>query len=76
MMVKCVEGTFRDGKVELLEIPEDVRQARVIVAFLPSGVGEERGPDLTPQELAELRWRLSAWEEDWNAPGMEVYDDL
>jgi SOS response regulatory protein OraA/RecX len=23
---------------------------------------------------AELRGKLSAWEEDWNAPGMEAYD--
>jgi len=29
---------------------------------------------LTLQEAAELRGKLGAWEEDWNAPGMEVYD--
>jgi hypothetical protein len=22
-----------------------------------------------------LRGKLAAWEEDWNAPGMEAYDD-
>jgi len=29
---------------------------------------------LTLQESTELRGKLAAWEEDWNAPGMEVYD--
>lgn len=29
---------------------------------------------LTLREAAELRGKLAAWEEDWNAPGMEVYD--
>jgi hypothetical protein len=35
---------------------------------------EETG--LTPEQAADLRWRLTTFEEDWNAPGMEVYDEL
>jgi hypothetical protein len=31
---------------------------------------------LSLHETAELRGRLAAWEEDWNAPGMEAYDQL
>ena len=31
-------------------------------------------PPLTLRESAELRGKLAAWEEDWNAPGMEAYD--
>ena len=29
---------------------------------------------LTLREAAELRGNLAAWEDDWNAPGMEAYD--
>ena len=29
---------------------------------------------LTLREAAELRGKLAAWEDDWNAPGMEAYD--
>ena len=29
---------------------------------------------LTLREAAEMRGKLAAWEEDWNAPGMEAYD--
>jgi hypothetical protein len=34
----------------------------------------QAAPPLTLREAAELRGKLAAWEEDWNAPGMEVYD--
>ena len=45
-----MEGIFRDGKVELLETPDDVDEARVIVTFLPEGSVNlsERGIDEAP----------------------------
>jgi hypothetical protein len=72
-MLKCVEGVYRNGEVELLESPPNVTEARVIVAFLEQSPS---GPPLTREELAELRGKLAAWEEDWNAPGMEAYDAM
>jgi mRNA-degrading endonuclease RelE of RelBE toxin-antitoxin system len=30
----------------------------------------------TPEQVIEARSRLLCFEEDWNAPGMEIYDDL
>ena len=35
-MLLTVEGTYRDGKVELAEMPAGVKQAKVLVTFLPS----------------------------------------
>lgn len=35
---------------------------------------EERG--WTREETAEVRYQLASFQEDWEAPGMEVYDDL
>ncbi len=35
---------------------------------------EQSASPLTLHESAELRGKLAAWEEDWNAPGMEAYD--
>ena len=29
---------------------------------------------LTLREAAKVRGQVAAWEADWNAPGMEVYD--
>jgi hypothetical protein len=74
-MLKAVQGVYRDGKVELLETPPGVKEAKVVVTFLPVK-GESRvDPPLTDEEIDDLRFKLAAWEEDWNAPGMEVYDD-
>jgi len=75
-MLQSIEGVYRDGKVELLEKPPEVNEARVIVTFLPAGKTPPKPPAFTPHELAELRNKFAAWEEDWNAPGMEAYDDL
>jgi hypothetical protein len=73
---KTVEGIYRDGKVELLETPADVDEARVIVTFLPDGAVNlsERGID--EAQAASLRTRLSAFAEDWELPEMGVYDAL
>ena len=74
-MLKAVQGVYRDGKVELLETPLGVKEAKVVVTFLPVK-GESRvDPPLTEEEIDDLRFKLAAWEEDWNAPGMEVYED-
>ena len=74
-MMKSVVGVFRGGKVELLEpIPEGA-EGQVIVTFLSRSVDlAERGID--PQQAAELRARLAAFEEDWSGPEMDAYDAL
>jgi hypothetical protein len=74
-MIQTVEGVFKNGRVELLEAPENISEARVIVTFLPDAIGPTDGPSFTPEEVADLRGKLAAWEEDWNAPGMEGYND-
>jgi len=74
-MLQTIEGIVREGKVELLEpIPEGAK-GRVIVTFLENGDAvslPERGID--EQQAADLRRRLIAFAEDWEAPEMDVYD--
>ncbi len=74
-MLKTVEGVYRDGKIELAEQPVDVKEARVIVTFLPNAAARKQPPDFTPEELAELRWRFQSFAEDWERPEMDVYND-
>lgn len=75
-MLKTVEGIYRDGKVELLETPEDVEEARVIVTFLPDVSVDlaERGID--EAQATDLRARLQTFAEDWDRPEMGAYDAL
>jgi hypothetical protein len=71
-----VQGIFRNGKVELLETPADVDEARVIVTFLSEGAVNlsERGIDEV--QAAALRVRLRTFAEDWERPEMGAYDAL
>jgi hypothetical protein len=76
-MLKAVEGIYRDGKIELLETPPDVKEARVVVTFLPRGGAidlQARG--IGEDEAAELRSRWGAAAADWDRPEMDIYDDL
>ena len=75
-MLKTVEGIYRNGKVELLESPPDVIEARVVITFLTEGAValEERGID--GEQAADLRTRLRTFAEDWERPEMEAYDAL
>ncbi len=74
-MIQAIEGIFRNGRIELSHAPENTDDARVIVTFLPEPSTLANDPKFTAEEAADLRGKLAAWEEDWNAPGMEAYDD-
>lgn len=75
-MLKSIEGVYREGKVELLEIPDDVVESRVIVTFLSGGSVDLRARGIDEKQAAELRARLQAFAEDWESPMMQAYDAL
>lgn len=76
-MLKSVEGVFRDGRVELLEAPPDVTEARVLVTFLPRpGPVDLADRGIDEKQAADLRARLGRFAEDWDRPEMDVYDDM
>jgi hypothetical protein len=66
---------------DLLTLPEDkVVEVADFVHFLMEQVEHQGIPldraGLTRKQAFDLRARLSTFENDWNAPGMEAYDDL
>jgi hypothetical protein len=74
IMLKSIEGIYRNGKIELMQVPTDVRdETHVIVTFLePSPIDlQERGID--EAHAADLRARLATFE-DWDSPEMDIYD--
>ncbi|HEX8843351.1 MAG TPA: hypothetical protein VF791_01845 [Pyrinomonadaceae bacterium] len=75
-MSRTIEGIYRNGKIELLETPPDVDEARVVVTFVNQGAVDlmERGID--EGQAADLRARLQTFAEDWERPEMEAYDAL
>lgn len=72
--MKALEGTYKDGKVELAEKPAQVSQSRVLVAFLESGGVDLRARGIDETQAAELRGRLNTFAEDWERPEADVCD--
>ena len=49
-MLTTLEGTYKDGKVELEEAPTGITEGRVLVTFLPNG----NGGTSTPKSLGQM----------------------
>lgn len=73
---KSFEGIYKHGKVELLETPEDVDEARVIVTFVTEGSVDLAEREINESDAANLRARLATFAEDWERPEMRAYDAL
>lgn len=77
LMSKLVEGIYRDGMVELIEMPDDVEDnTRVIVTFIDEGTIDLAARGVDEGQSATLRARLEAFAEDWERTDMEAYDTL
>jgi hypothetical protein len=73
-MMLTIEGTYKDGRVELAEIPAQVGQSRVLVPFLESKDIDLRTRGIDEAQAAELRARLKTFADDWERPEAEIYD--
>jgi hypothetical protein len=73
-MPKTIPGTFKSGVVHLSDASADLPEGPVLVTFLDPQPNAAK-PSLTPEQTAELRGKLAAWEKDWNDPGMAAYDE-
>ncbi len=54
-VLTAVEGIYKDGEVELLEHPEGLREARVIVTFLPPTPAKPSREEARNRMLARMR---------------------
>lgn len=75
-MSKTVEGIYRDGRVELLEEPPEVAEARVVVTFLTEETVDLAARGIGEAQAADLRARLQTFADDWERPETEAYDAL
>ncbi|MBZ0321038.1 MAG: hypothetical protein K8L91_31775 [Anaerolineae bacterium] len=75
-MLRSVEGVYRNGKIELAEIPSNVDEnTRVIVTFLADGPINLAEVGISEAQAADLRARLRTFMEDWDRPEMDIYND-
>lgn len=77
-MLTRVEGIYRNGRIELAQLPANVpEETRAIVTFIePEGEGIDLSAYGIDQTQAEsLRANLAPFAEDWNSPEMSIYDN-
>jgi hypothetical protein len=76
-MFKSIEGIYRKGKIELVEVPTDISDGtHVIVTFLNEpGPIDLRARGIDEAHAADLRARLATFALDWDSPEMDIYDD-
>lgn len=76
-MIKSVEGTCRNGRVELDEPFPEAEGSRVIVTWIqPAAAVDLRARGISELEAADLRRRLAVFASDWDRPEMDLYDEL
>ena len=70
------QGIYRDGKIELTECPEDVRdETRVIVTFLEKSNTDLRACGIDAAQAETIREQLGSFAEEWDSLDMEPYDN-
>lgn len=84
-MLTTVEGIYRNGQIELIELPDkairqSTKETRVLVTFLSEPAVESAAIDLRSHHIdaalaAELSARLQPFADEWNNPEMDIYDD-
>jgi len=75
-MLISVEGVYRNGKVELRELPANINaETRVIITFVEPDFIDLRARGINEAQAADLRARLATFAEDWNSPEMDIYDN-
>lgn len=75
-MLRSIEGVYRNGKIELEEVPGNIRDdTRVIVTFLESHSIDLGTRGIDKAQAAELRTQLARFAEDWDSPEMDIYND-
>lgn len=75
-MVKSIEGVYRNGKIELTELPGEVHDdTRVIVTFLETSAINLQKHGIDEAQAAELRAQLGSFAEEWDSPDMALYDN-
>ncbi len=75
-MLTTIEGTYRNGKITLLEAPNQVREGQVLVTFLNDA---ERRPPHRQMVFGQFGGDVLPTEEDFQIAewhGEEEFDDL
>jgi len=74
-MSRTIDGIYRNGKIELAEIPAGVDDETPVVVTFPENTYDLRQRGIDEAQAADLRSRLRTFAEDWDSPEMDIYND-
>ncbi|MEH2355830.1 hypothetical protein [Nostoc sp.] len=75
-MLTSVEGTYRNGRVELTKQPTDIDEGtRVIVTFMKSDEIDLASQGINKAQAEILRSHLATFADDWDSQEMSIYDN-
>ena len=75
-MLTTVEGIYRDGRIELKNLPNNVpEESKVIVTFVDSNDVDLASHGIDKSQAEALRNSLATFADDWNSPEMSIYDN-
>ena len=75
-MLTAIQGIYRDGKIQLTEVPRNVRDdTPVIVTFLTPGNIALSARGIDEAQSADLRARLTTFSDGWDSHAMDVSDN-
>jgi hypothetical protein len=74
-MLTTVEGIYRDGRIELINLPNNIaEETKVLVTFVDSNTVNLADYGIDRIQAAALRNSLDTFADDWNSPEMNIYD--
>lgn len=68
-----VNGIYKNGQIELTQLPQGIKESAVSVIFYPDVPLSELGID--ENAAADLRYQFAAFT-DWEDPAMDIYNNL
>ena len=74
-MLTSVEGIYRNGRVELVESPNNMLEGARVIVIVPSNTIDLASQGIDQAQAEVLRTSLGTFAEDWNNPQMSIYDD-
>lgn len=75
-MLTSVEGVYRNGRVELIENPNDLPEGTlVVVVFVRSNDIDLESWGIDREQAKVLRASLANFSDDWDSPEMSIYDN-
>jgi hypothetical protein len=75
-MLQTVKGIYKNGKIELVEIPKNISESQVLITFIETTTPENIGVKSSTEELFSLLRGKIRYFEDITTPSTEEWGEI